>query len=61
MSNVRPRVLQDLLACPDYLKGCVWFRVVGRNAVDLLRIEDRINAMDKTRFLRVPVVGIGRG
>ena len=58
MSDVRARVVQDLLARLDSLKGCVLFGGVRRNAVDLLGVEDRIHAMDEPRFLGGRLVAI---
>ena len=54
-----PEFVQDLLASLDSLEGCVLFWRVRRNTIDLLGIEDRVNAMDEPRFLGARVVAIG--
>src|SRR5579863_7486317 len=56
--DVRARVLQDLLARLNGLKGCVLLGCMRRNTLDLLSVENRVHAVDEPRFLRVRLVAI---
>src|ERR1700733_3284564 len=53
MDQLRPGVLQDLLAGLHSFKGRVLFRGIGRNAIHLLGIEDGVDAMDQARLVSI--------
>src|SRR5471032_1250253 len=50
VGDVRAGVLQNLLARLGSLEGCMLFWRVGRNALDLVGVEDRVYAVDEPRF-----------
>src|SRR5579863_1285853 len=53
--DVRAGVVQNLLARLNSFKGRVLFRRMRRDALDLLSVEDGVDAMDEFGFLGIPV------
>src|ERR1700733_14970455 len=56
VGDVRAGVVQNLLARLDSLESRVLFRCVWRDALDLLSVEDGVDAVDEFGFLGVLVV-----
>ena len=50
---LRPGVLHDLLTGLHSLKGSMLFRSVRRNPINLLGIEDGVDAMDQVRLVSI--------